>query len=294
MASLFSGLLLFLRDISGGNPPHLLNFGDFNINGIGWNNINSTENETHTSTLFLECLRDKLLYQRVKEPTRYRSQNVPLILDLILTKEESMVSNLQYKSGLRKSDHLVLEFTYNYYIRSSDHPSKKFICFKGDYRKISEILEENNWKQDLQGTSLSEEWEILTEELIQLLEENVNVSKVSSAADHKNLYVSNQYMVAIKKKNHTKWQKYLHIKSEQKYIQYKIAKNTQLRRCKYNYEKYLAAKIKTDNELFWSYVRSKMKTKSFELPDGSYTNDNQEKAEISNSYFASVLQWRDQ
>ena len=41
------------------------------------------------------------------------------------------------------------------------------------------------------------------------------------------------------------------------------------------------------------YVRSKMKTKSnigqFELPDGSYTNDNQEKAEILNSYFASVF-----
>ena len=36
-----------------------------------------------------------------------------------------------------------------------------------------------------------------------------------------------------------------------------------------------------------------MKTKSnigqFELPDGSYTNDNQEKAEILNSYFASVF-----
>ena len=36
-----------------------------------------------------------------------------------------------------------------------------------------------------------------------------------------------------------------------------------------------------------------MKTKSnigqFELPDGSYTNDNQEKAEILNSYFASIF-----
>ena len=68
---------------------------------------------------------------------------------------------------------------------------------------------------------------------------------------------------------------------------------TELRRSKYNYEKDFAAKIKTDNKLFWSYVRSKMKTKSnigqFELPNGSFTNDNQEKAEILNSYFASVF-----
>ena len=69
---------------------------------VNWNNINSTENETHTSELFLECLRDSFLYQHVKEPTRYRSQNVPSILDLIFTNEESMVSNLQYKPSPEK------------------------------------------------------------------------------------------------------------------------------------------------------------------------------------------------
>ena len=177
-----------IQDISGGNPSHLLILGDFNIKCIDWNNITSTENETHISTLFLECLRDSFLYQHVKEPTRYRSQNVPSILDLILTNEESMVSNLQYKPGLGKSDHLVLEFTYNCYIGSSD-PQPRNYFFKGNYRKISEKLEENSWEQDLQGTSLSEAWEILTEKLIQLVEENVPVSKVSSATDQKTPYV---------------------------------------------------------------------------------------------------------
>ena len=37
--------------------------------------------------------------------------------------------------------------------------------------------------KDLQGTILSEALETLTEKLIQLVEENVPVSKVSSAAD---------------------------------------------------------------------------------------------------------------
>ena len=54
----------------------------------------------------------------------------------------------------------------------------------------------------MQGTSLSEAWGILTEKLIQLVEENVPVSKVSSAADHTNQYVSHQYMIAIKKKKY--------------------------------------------------------------------------------------------
>ena len=96
-----NNLYLFdtLRDTFGGNPSHLLILGDFNIKGIDWNNISSTENETHTSTLFLKCLRDSFLYQHVKEPKRYMSKNVPSILDLILTNDESMVSNLQYKPG---------------------------------------------------------------------------------------------------------------------------------------------------------------------------------------------------
>ena len=68
---------------------------------------------------------------------------------------------------------------------------------------------------------------------------------------------------------------------------------TELRRSKYNYEKDVFVKIKPDNKLFWSYVCSKMKTNSnigqLELPDGSYTNDIQEKADILNSYFASVF-----
>ena len=68
---------------------------------------------------------------------------------------------------------------------------------------------------------------------------------------------------------------------------------SELRKSKYSYEQDLATKIKTDNKLFWSYVRSKIKTKSnfeqLELPDGSFTNDNQERAEILNGYFASVF-----
>ena len=159
-----------------------------------------------------------------------------------------MISNLQYKPGLGKSDHLVLEFTFNCYIGSSDPPSKKLIFFKGNYKKISEKIHECNWEQNLQELSLPEAWEALTEKLIQLVEENVPVCKVSNEAGRKHPYVSRQCMVAIKKK-HTKWHKYLNNKTEQNYTKYKVARNnviTELDRSKYNYERDLAAKIKTE------------------------------------------------
>ena len=130
------------------------------------------------------------------------TQNVPSILDLILTNEENMVSKLQYKPGLDKSYHLVLEFTYNCYIRSNESPPKKLNFFKGNYKQINEKLQENDWEQELHGLSLLETWEILTEKLIKLIEENVPVLKVSNEAGRKNPYVSQQCMEAIRKKTY--------------------------------------------------------------------------------------------
>ena len=97
--------------------------------------MSSAENEYHIATQFSEFIKDCFLFQHVREPTRYRSQNVPSILDLILTNEENMVNNLQYKPGVGKSDHLVLEFTFNCFIRSSESLPKKLNVFKGNYKK---------------------------------------------------------------------------------------------------------------------------------------------------------------
>ena len=67
-----------------------------------------------------------------------------------------------------------------------------------------------------------------------------------------------------------------------------------MRKCKYEYESDLASKIKSDPKLFWSYVRSKMKTKTslsqLKQPCGTLTNDNTHKAELLNKYFASVFE----
>ena len=92
---------------------HILLMGDFNMKEISWVEMSTTVGEDHIAYLFLEAVRDCFFYQHVIEPTRIREQNTPSSLDLILTNEENMVSNLQYIQGLGRSDHLVLSFNFN-------------------------------------------------------------------------------------------------------------------------------------------------------------------------------------
>ena len=143
---------------------------------------------------------------------------------------------------------------------------------------------------------MSASWEILTEQLSNLIETYIPVSKVSSGTGTKTPYITQNCHDAIRKK-HSKWEKFLHCKTNQNYEIYKDARNkviTEMRRSKYEYEKNLATQIKTDPKLFWSYVRSKLKTKGklgqLKSQNDTLTNDSQEKAEVLNTYFASVFE----
>lgn len=85
--------------------------------------------------------------------------------------------------------------------------------------------------------------------------------------------------------------------SQDNYDKYKNSRNivtSELRKAKYMYEKDLTAKIKTDNKLFWGYVRSKTKTKSAvsNLTNslGELSKNDQETADILNDFFASVFE----
>ena len=257
-------LLSLFPSISKMGFSHILVVGDFNFKEINWKTNMSTVSENHISTKFFECCRDSYFYQHVLEPTRERIANEPSTLDLIFTNEENMLSNLQYLPGLGKSDHCILSFDFNCYIEKEAVSFKKFNFFKGDYKAVDEGLLSIDWAQVLGGLDLSDSWDFLVDKIIQLIELYVPENRVSGQSDRENPFINQACIEAIRSKN-TKWQKYKHCKSNINYDHYKAARNrvtAELRNAKYNFEQNLAAKIKTDNKLFWSYVRSKQKTKT--------------------------------
>ncbi|MEW8547739.1 MAG: hypothetical protein AB2693_29880, partial [Candidatus Thiodiazotropha sp.] len=240
-------------------------------------------------------IRDCFLFQHVKQPARFRTGQEPSILDLVFTNEENMIDNIEYFSGLGKSDHLVLYFNFLCYTELKDSKFTKLNYFKGNYNEIQKELLSVDWNLVFQRLSLSESWKVLADKIIQLVESNIPECRGTHETAKRSPYVTKNCLTAIKQK-HSKWTKYQHCKSDNNYDQYKQARNkviSELRKAKYYHEKNLAAKIKTESKLFWGYVRSKLKTKSaigqLETTDGLVVDDNQEKANLLNRYFASVF-----
>ena len=99
------------------------------------------------------------------------------------------------------------------------------------------------------------------------------------------------------KNKHRKWMKYKNCKTDSNFQLYKVARNkvsSELRQSNYSYEKDIAFKIKDNNKLIWSYVRSKTKTKlsvsKLDKGDGELTQCDQEAADVLNDYIASVFE----
>ena len=86
------------------NQNRILLMGDFNIKEINWEE-NEAEGDINTlQSRFYECTKDCFLYQHVYAPTRFRNDQEST-LDLIFTKEEEDVKNIEVLQPLSKSDH---------------------------------------------------------------------------------------------------------------------------------------------------------------------------------------------
>ena len=166
--------------------------------------------------------------------------------------------------GQGKSVHVLLNFSFDCYIGTCSTNFKKYIFLKGNYTAAEIEMCTEDWCQSLQGLNLMESRDQLTDKFARLIEKNIPESKISTAPAKRKPYVNQQCLNSIRAK-YWKWTKYRRSVTNRNYDVYKAAKNTvksDLRKAKYSFEKYLASKIKSDNRLFWSYVRSKMKTRS--------------------------------
>ena len=85
--------------VSAAADSNALIFGDFNYPNIDWINVDADSCSRH----FLDMVNDSYLTQHVTRPTRDSD-----ILDLVLTTEPNMISEVEVREHLANCDHNIL------------------------------------------------------------------------------------------------------------------------------------------------------------------------------------------
>ena len=285
-----------LKHVADTSPSHLLVAGDFNVPGIDWENYYSPAPAGHGSHVLLEAIQDALLFQHVRQPTRYRQGNTPHILDLVLSIEEHMVRPLQYLPGIGHSDHIVLKFELECYSRQAARSRPRLDYNRGNYDELAESLGEVDWSvtnvMDTQGCH-----DYLKENMSQLVSRFVPLSR--ARLKKRNIYMDRNAM-NLRKKKIRLWRTFVRTRCPLDYARFAVCKNelrALTRRLRREFEEDVAANIKGNPKRFWNYANSRLKTKpkieDLRDDDGLLKSGDQDKANILNKFFRSVFTMED-
>lgn len=152
---------------------HILITVDFNFPKIDWADWRGKD---EIDMKFIECIRDCYFDQLVDKPTRYRINQEPSVLDLILVNDKNRVSKIIFDNPLGSSDHCVLKFDYRCYIDYESIISEKYNYFKGDYDKLRNELD-SDWQKLLNGKCTEDMIDIFMERLLKSTDTCIPKSK---------------------------------------------------------------------------------------------------------------------
>ena len=121
---------------------HLLVLGDFNLPTLTANH--SPINSNPLVATLRQLLDTGLLHNHVHSPTRFRGNNNPSILDLVLTNEDMMVELVDYLPPLGSSDHVCLSFDFICHAATNSAARNKTIKIL-DYDTLTELAANHDW-----------------------------------------------------------------------------------------------------------------------------------------------------
>ena len=289
-----------LLNMSDTYKDNLLIMGDFNCGGINWIDVMTNEhNMDALNNKLIEVLRDCFLEQVITENTRARGTNVPSLIDLVLCNDRELINNINYLSPLGKSDHCIITFTYNVSYEKSAYKIRRIFYEKGDYASIRKYLNTVNWDEILSGKDTQQQYDTLIE-IVKLCEEKYIPSKIVEKNNNVRFSEKLPTYIRVKiKKKHNLWKRYMETKKMDIYREYCRTRNKVKNMMKFfrkNKERDISFNAKTNNKAFWKYINSKTKSTSGIASlhanhldvNSILVDNNKEKANILNTYFASV------
>ncbi|XP_076038458.1 uncharacterized protein LOC143023740 [Oratosquilla oratoria] len=272
--------------------------GDFNFGNILWeqNRVQEGTQGLNQAENFLTAVRDVFWSQHVDDWTHLRDTDNPSRLDLIFTKKECEVEDLEYLAPLGLSKHAVLSFKFISETNAllEEDRTMKLNYHKADKMKMKHLFGEIEWKELLRGKTTGEKWNTFKEKYNQIIKECVPTYKAPSKS-RKPKWMTRRVLNALDKKE-AAWQRYRARKTPRRRQIYNHIRNKateEVRKAKFVFEKNVANNAKDNSKHFWAYVRSKTNVKervpSLRKADGNLTQSDNEAAQTMNEAFNSVF-----
>ena len=269
--------------------------GDFNYKDINWEDLTTIHNETHPEYKFIECLRDNYLFQHVRHFTRCRSEQTRNTLDLIITKAEHNIDNIEIGPSLGCSDHVTLIFGFICECKVTYNGNERYLYRKCDLAEFASEWENVDWTSTLENCNTEEMWTLFAQKYDDCFKKYVPKSRPKKGCKPKPLWMTSETLLHIKRKRHA-WNKYLATRRTDDFEEYKRVRNgtnDYVKTSKRNYERSISQKVKNEPKQFWRYVKSKTKSVSgvsnLKNEDGVFAKSEAEKAELLNNFFSSVF-----
>ncbi|MES9971492.1 MAG: reverse transcriptase family protein, partial [Candidatus Thiodiazotropha sp.] len=273
----------------------LLVTGDFNMKDINWENYSTCHNENHHEYEFIECLRDNFLFQHVVEPTRFRENQTPHILDLIITNDQHDIEDITILPSLGVSDHVLIKFDFVFSFKEFHNGKPKVKYGRCDFVSFTNEWDNIDWEEKFTEHSVDEMWAIFVEQYQESVNRHVPKYTPKKGCKPKPLWMTADTLNSIRNKRHA-WSQYRATKRPADFERYKRIRNKtneDIRNAKRNFEKKISKKAKKESKHFWKYVNSKVKSQSnvtnLQKSDSTLTSSDQEKAEVLNDYFSKVF-----
>jgi len=152
------------------SSQHVLILGDFNYKEIDWNPVGPVPG-TADCEAFVDCLEDNFYIQHVTVPTRDNS-----VLDLIISNDPELVSDVQVLNPLATSDHNMLMCCVSMDVNKSIDNKVRYDYNKADFDGIRKELDQINWNRLLEG-DIHKSWKNFKEVLSLLESKYVPVKK---------------------------------------------------------------------------------------------------------------------
>ncbi len=239
---------------------HKLIIGDFNYPDINWETWTTVASEMSSNFKFIESLRDSYMYQHIDAPTRGRTGQNPSILDLIITNEEGMVSDIMMEGPLGKSDHSCINFDFVCRREKTCRPRTKYYYDKADYAGMAEDLRKIDWKSEFEAVENDPDrsYSILLENLQRVQDMYVPHKVITGNRKRGKVSLPGKTLRILRKK-HRAWQRFLETREGEKYLEYAKLRNkvrSETRKAKKMLEREFTKEAKLNPRTFWHYVSS--------------------------------------